>query len=133
MSDEFFDTNIILYLLSDGPKADIAERLLARGGTISVQVLNEALVNCRRKAGMSWDEAGAFLSAIRGLCEVIPLTEDIHDVGRALSERYGFSVYDGMIVGAALSSGCTLLWSEDMHNGLLVEGRLRIRNPFAEL
>lgn len=133
MSAEFFDTNIVLYLLSDGPKADIAERLLAGGGIISVQVLNEALVNCRRKAGMSWDEAGAFLGAIRGLCDVVPLTEEIHDLGRALSERYGFSVYDGMIVGASLSEGCGVLWSEDMHNGLLVEGRLRILNPFAEL
>ena len=54
-----------------------------------------------------------------------------HDVGRALAERYGWSVYDAMIVAAALLAGCTRLWSEDMQDGLLVEGRLRIANPFA--
>lgn len=130
MSGDFFDTNIILYLLDGGPKADIAEQLLANKGVISVQVLNEALVNCRRKAAMSWDEAGMFLTGIRSLCHVCDLTPDIHDIGRALAERYGFSVYDAMIVAAALSNDCTNLYSEDMHDGLVVEGRLQIINPF---
>jgi predicted nucleic acid-binding protein len=47
-----------------------------------------------------------------------------------LGERYGFSVYDAMIVAAALREGCTTLYSEDMHDGLLVEDQLRIVNPF---
>lgn len=55
MSAEFVDTNIVLYLLDDGPKADRAEAILGQGPRISVQVLNEAMVNCRRKAGRSWD------------------------------------------------------------------------------
>ena len=42
----------------DGPKADRAEAILGQGPRISVQVLNETLVNCRRKAGLSWEEAG---------------------------------------------------------------------------
>ena len=54
-----------------------------------------------------------------------------HDIGRALGERYGFSVYDAMIVAAALEHGCTTLYSEDMHDGLVIEGRLHIVNPFA--
>lgn len=130
MNAEFFDTNVILYLLDDGTKAGIAEDLLLRGGLISVQVLNEALVNCRRKAGMSWEEAGSFLDGIRQLCTVLDLTAETHDIGRALGARYGFSVYDAMIVAAALLGGCTVLYSEDMQDGLLVEERLRIVNPF---
>lgn len=131
MSADFLDTNIILYLLDDGPKADRAEALLARGPRISVQVLNEAMVNCRRKAHLSREETGAFLSAIRALCTVEDLTLQTHDIGRALAERYGFSVYDAMIVAAGLISGCTTLYTEDMHDGLLVEDRLRLVNPFA--
>lgn len=130
MPADFFDTNVILYLLDDGPKADRAASLLASGGLISVQVLNEALVNCIRKAGLSWQEAGAFLGGIRELCEVANLTADIHDIGRALGEKHGFSVYDSMIVAAALANGCDRLYSEDMQDGMLVEGRLRIVNPF---
>jgi predicted nucleic acid-binding protein len=97
-----------------------------------VQVLNEATVNCRRKAGMSWEETGAFLGGIRTLCKVEPLTEDTHDVGRALAARYGLSVYDAMIAAAALIAGCDTLLSEDMGDGLLVEGQLRVVNPFAQ-
>jgi predicted nucleic acid-binding protein len=131
MSAEFADTNVVLYLLDDGPKADRAEAILARGPRISVQVLNEAMVNCRRKAGLGWDETGAFLAGIRALCPVEELTLRTHDTGRALAERYGFATHDAMIVAAALIAGCTTLWSEDMQDGLLVEDRLRIVNPFA--
>lgn len=67
MSVEFADTNIVLYLLDSGPKADRAEANLGQGLRISVQVLNEALVNCRRKAGLSWEETAAFLAGIRAL------------------------------------------------------------------
>lgn len=131
MSADFADTNVVLYLLDDGPKADRAEAILAERPRISVQVLNEAMVNCRRKAGLDWDETVAFLAGVRALCPVEDVTLQTHDVGRALAERYGFSVYDAMIVAAALLAGCTRLWSEDMQDGLLVEGRLRIANPFA--
>ena len=130
MSGEFLDTIVVLYLLDDGPKADRAEALLARGGTISVQVLNEALVNCRRKAGMDWDEAGAFLAGLRQLCRVVPLTERTHDLGRAVGARYRLSVWDAMIVASALEAGCETLLSEDMQDGLVVEGVLTLRNPF---
>ena len=131
MSADFADTNVVLYLLDDGPKAERAAAILAGRPRISVQVLNEAMVNCRRKAGLSWDETGAFLAGIRALCPVEDVTLQTHDVGRALAERYGWSVYDAMIVAAALLAGCTTLWSEDMQDGLLVEGQLRIANPFA--
>ena len=131
MSAEFADTNVILYLLDEGRKADRAEALLAQGPRISVQVLNEAMVNCRRKAGMSWEETGAFLAAVQALCPVEDLTLQTHETGRALAERYGFSVYDAMIVAAALLAGCTVLHTEDMQDGLLVEEHLRLANPFA--
>lgn len=130
MADRFFDSNIILYLLDDGPKRDRAVQVLQSGGTVSVQVLNEVLVNCRRKAGMSWDETGMFLESIRAICRVVPLTPDTHDIGRAIAERYTLQVYDAMIVGAALLAGSTELISEDMHDGLLIENVLRITNPF---
>ncbi|MBO9456553.1 PIN domain-containing protein [Paracoccus sp. R12_1] len=131
MSAEFADTNVVLYVLDEGPKADRAETILGQGPRISVQVLNETLVNCRRKAGLSWEETGAFLEGLRTLCPVEELTLQTHDVGRALAESYGFSIYDAMIVGSALIAGCATLWSEDMQDGLLVENQLRIVNPFA--
>ena len=131
MSDRFLDTNVILYLLADGAKADRAEEILAGGGVISVQVLNEALVNCRRKAGLSWDEASDFLSGVRKVCRVTSLTTQTHDIGQAIGARFGFAVYDAMIVAAALEAGCSTLLTEDLSHGQVIEQSLQILNPFA--
>ena len=91
MSAEFADTNVILYLLEDDLKADRAEEILGQGPRISVQVLNGALVNCSRKAGLSWADTGAFLAGIQSLCLVENLTVQTHQVGRALAEKYQLS------------------------------------------
>jgi predicted nucleic acid-binding protein len=131
MSDSFFDSNVLLYATSlDRAKADRVNRLLDSGGTISVQVLNEISHVARRKFGMSWDDTKSFLSTIKDLLTVEPLTIDTHEIGLRLAERYGFAVYDGFIVAAALAADCDTLWSEDMQDGLIIEKRLRIVNPF---
>lgn len=133
MSVKFFDTNIILYLLDHGPKVLIAERLLSSGGIISVQVLNETLVNCRRKTDMTWHDIAQFIDAMRQLCSVTNLTEQTHELGRAIAERYKLSIYDSMIVATALESGSDALYSEDMQHGMLIEGCLKIINPFRDI
>ena len=127
----FIDSNVILYLLSnDTKKADAAEAVLRAGGMISVQVLNEIANVALRKIGMSWSETNQFLASIRSLCAVESLTVETHDRGRDVAERCGLSVYDAMIVAAALLAGCTVLYSEDMQDGLVVDKQLRIANPF---
>lgn len=131
MSAEFADTNVVLYLLDDGAKADRAEAVLARSPTLSVQVLNEATVNCRKKAGMDWGETTKFLDGLRALCPVVPLSIETHEVGLAIAERYRISVYDSMIAAAALLADCTTLLTEDLQDGLVIEKRLRVANPFA--
>ena len=131
MPGSFFDSNILLYLASDdAAKADAAERSMAGGGTISVQVLDEIANVARRKMRMDWRETDDFLALIRRLMNVVPLTVETHDAGMALAETYGFSTYDSMIVAAALLDGCDVLVSEDMQHGLLVREQLRITNPF---
>ncbi len=71
MPASFFDTNVLVYLASgDAAKADRAEATLARGGAISVQVLNEIANVARRKMQMSWDDTHAFLNMLRGLLTI---------------------------------------------------------------
>ena len=131
MPDSFFDTNVLLYLASGDPaKADRAEELIHAGGTISVQVLNEIANVARRKMGMAWTETRAFLSTIRLLLTVHAITIDIHETGLRLAERYGLSIYDAMIAASALHADCDTLWSEDMQDGIVLDDRLRIVNPF---
>jgi predicted nucleic acid-binding protein len=131
MPGSFLDSNIVLHLASeDLLKADRAQELVAEGGTISVQVLNEIANISRPKMGLSWAETRNFLLLIRGLLKVEPITIEIHDFGISLAERYQLSVYDSMIVSAALSAECDTLLSEDLQDGLLINGRLRVLNPF---
>lgn len=131
MPGSFFDTNVVIYLASgDRAKADRAEGLIAAGGIISVQVLNEIANVARRKMRLSWDETHAFLSTVRALLPVEKLTIETHETGLVLAERYGFSIYDSMIAAAALLADCDTLWSEDMQDGMLIDARLRIANPF---
>jgi predicted nucleic acid-binding protein len=131
MPGSFIDTNVLIYLASaDHAKADRAERIAAAGGTVSVQVLNELANVSRRKMGLSWSETRAFLSTVRALLVVEPLTADGHDLGLGIAERYGLSIYDAMIAASALQADCDTLWSEDMHDGLIIENRLHISNPF---
>lgn len=131
MPGSFFDTNVLVYIASADPvKADRAEAILAQGGTISVQVLNELTNIARRKMRMSWPETHAFLSTMRGLLTVQPITVDIHETGLAIVERYTLSLYDAMIAASALHAGCDTLWSEDMQHGMALDEGLRIVNPF---
>lgn len=131
MSGSFFDSNVLLHAASlDRAKADRVNRLLDSGGAISVQVLNEISHVARRKFRMSWDDTKSFLSTIKDLLTVESLTIDTHEIGLHLAEQYGFAIYDSFIVAAALAADCDTLWSEDMQDGLMVEKRLRIVNPF---
>ena len=128
--EAFIDTNVILYLLSpDATKADRAEALLSRGGVISVQVLNEFASVAVRKLGMSVPEVREILATVRAVCDVVPLSIDIHDVALNFAERYHLSIYDAAIVATAVPAKCRTLYSEDMQDGQKIEG-LTIRNPF---
>ncbi len=131
MSGNFFDTNVLICLVSsDTVKAERAEQVTANGGIISVQVLNEIANVARRKMRLSWADTHALLAAVRGLFKVNPVTVEVHETGLALAERFGFSIDDSMIAAAALAADCDTLWSEDMQDGMVVEGRLKIVNPF---
>jgi predicted nucleic acid-binding protein len=128
----FIDTNVLLYLLSaDAAKADRAEEVVRSGGMVSVQVLNEFAAVATRKLKMPMSEVRQVLDAIRAVCEVLPLTEETHVLGLDFTERYRLSIYDAMIVAAALLADCTTLWSEDLHHGLAIERSLTVQNPFA--
>lgn len=112
---------------------DRAQALFNAGGAISVQCLNEFASVASRKLGMSWAHVDEALEMIASVCRpIVALDLDLHRRGVGIAQRRQLSVYDAMIVAAALQSGCDTLYSEDMHHGLIVEGRLTIRNPFLD-
>ncbi|OFW03464.1 MAG: pilus assembly protein [Acidobacteria bacterium RIFCSPLOWO2_02_FULL_68_18] len=133
MNDKgFFDTNVLVYIVGQkDERTAIAEALVASGGVVSVQVLNELASVARRKLGMMWEEVAEALGAIRTLCpSPVPLTIDIHDDGLRIAAQYGYHIYDALVAATALQAECTTLYSEDLQDGHVIDGRLTIRNPF---
>ena len=129
--DSFFDTSVLLYLLSgDSDRADRVEKLLAERGTISVQVLNEFAAVALRKLRMPLGDIREIFDTVRALCRVEPVTLATHDRGLSIKERYGFSLYDSMLVSSALIAGSKVLYSEDLQDGQTIDGQLRLVNPF---
>jgi len=128
----FFDTNILVYAVAkNDPRASKAEELLALGGVISVQSLKEFVSVARRKLGMSWKTTGKLLDVICVLCpDPVPISLNTHKMALRIADKYGYSIYDALIVAAALEAGCGTLHSEDLQDGQVINQQLTIRNPF---
>ena len=131
MAGEFLDTNVLIYAFTDDPRSRKAQELLGRGCVIGVQVLNEFTNVARRKLGMTWEELREALSSILTVCRtVLPMDLEVHSDALAISERYGLRIFDALMIASALRGDCGILWSEDMQDGMVIDGRLRIANPF---
>jgi predicted nucleic acid-binding protein len=131
MPGKFVDSNIVLYLASaDKRKSEISDTLLQAGCIASVQVLNEIANVLRRKYRFSWAEVRVFLEMFRAASAMVDLQVETHMLGLNVAERYGFSIYDSMIVAAALQASCDTLYSEDLQHGQSIDGLLTIINPY---
>jgi predicted nucleic acid-binding protein len=130
----FFDTSVLTYLMATAdPRSAMTESLLVEGGKISVQVLNELAAIARRKTKMSCEQIEELLADIRILCAApLPVTIGHHDAAIAIAKRYGFHIYDSLIVASAVDARCEILYSEDMQHGQRIGG-LTIRNPFLKV
>ncbi|WP_027581627.1 PIN domain-containing protein [Bradyrhizobium sp. Ai1a-2] len=128
----FLDTNILIYAQQTGPKADQSRALLAQGGKLSVQVLNEFTAVARCKLQHDWDDISDAISDILTVLDPpLALTFELHVLARTLAEENRLSFYDALIVAAAIEAGCATVYSEDMQHGRAIGG-VRIINPFVE-
>ncbi|MDH5255040.1 MAG: PIN domain-containing protein [Gammaproteobacteria bacterium] len=126
----FFDTNVLVYLFSgDEAKAATARELVRKGGSISVQALNEFVATGRRKLHMSWTDAATAVAGFAALCQVHPVTLETNREALELARRHGWHIYDALVVAAARQAGADVLYTEDLQSGQKI-GRLQIRNPF---
>ena len=126
----FVDTNVVVYAFQNGPKSERALLALA-DSIISVQVLNEFANVCLRKLGYDFPVLDRFIEEIRSTVSGIePILEETHDNARAIAERYKLGFYDSALIASALLADCDSFYSEDLQDGLVIEGVLTIRNPF---
>jgi predicted nucleic acid-binding protein len=130
-ADRFLDTSVLVYANSQGDsRAATARQLLLDGGVVGVQVLNEFASVARAKLAMTWAEVQEAIEKIVILCpNPRPLGVETHLHALRIGKRYGFSIWDGLIVAAAAEARCSELLTEDLQHGRVVEG-VRIENPF---
>jgi predicted nucleic acid-binding protein len=133
MPGEFLDSNILIYAFTADPRAVEAQELLERGCLISAQGLNEFTNVARRKLGMTWEEVREALDAIRTICrDILPIDTATHQEGLRIAERHGYTIFDALVIATALRARCNTLYSEDMQDGMVIDERLRIVNPFGD-
>lgn len=136
----FIDSNVWLYsLMTDPDAADLEDAQKQSAATqlirscdlvISTQVINEVCSVLVRKTEFTEDQIKQVIQELYDSCTVVHLNADILLNASDLRVNYGFSFWDGLIVASALAAQTSVLYSEDMHDGLVIEQRLTIVNPF---
>ena len=131
--DKFFlDSNVLLYLNDEtgSLKKEIVKSLLQSNPIISSQVVFECLNVCLRKFKYPKDKAVLFATSLFKTCTVIDEEKETCILAIELFSKHKLQAYDAKIIASALDAGCTILYTEDMQNGLIIEKKLTIINPF---
>jgi predicted nucleic acid-binding protein len=133
----FIDTNIWLYAFTvgdDPEKTARAKTLIETQSAVfvSTQVINEACVNLLRKAHFSEQQVQQLIESFYAKYVVVEFSKPLVLKASTLREQHAFSFWDSLIVASALATNATVLYSEDMQDGSVIENRLRIVNPFKE-
>lgn len=135
----FIDSNIWLYHLMIDPIANSAleskKRTLAINlindvnGIVSTQVINEVCSVLKRKAAFTESQIKQVIESFYNRVAVVELNRQILIHATQLRTSYGFSFWDGLIIASALSVNADVIYSEDMQDSLLIEGKITIINP----
>jgi predicted nucleic acid-binding protein len=127
----FIDSNVCLYIHDkQNPKFFKAKTLLENRPTISTQVLLENINVCLKKLRQTKEFALAHAKNLQNACKVFPITNQTMTKSFFIFEKYGYSIFDSLIIAASLEADCTILYSEDMHDSQIIEGKIKIINPF---
>lgn len=127
----FLDSNILIYLLDkDEAKKIKVESLLNPESIISTQVVGENINACLKKLKLSREKSFSHGNFLLTQFQVVKIENHFFATAFDLLTRYQFSFWDSLIIATALHSSCGILYSEDMQDGLVVNGQLTIRNPF---
>lgn len=127
----FADTNVVVYAFSDDDaKIAVAEGIIEKQPTISVQVISEFLNVCRVKLGMDMPTRHKLARELIAGCSVVALEPRVVEKAMEVETQAEISYWDALIVAAALLSGCDTLYTEDLQHGRTFDGQLTVVNPF---
>jgi len=137
MNDKIFlDTNIIIYAHTDAEpeKQKIAQKVITEKLTIiSTQVLQETANTLVKKFKQTWTDVTKVVKEAALNNFLNTNTDQTILAACNIAGKCQYSFYDSLIISSALESGCSTLYTEDMHDGHIIDDRLKIMNPFNKL
>ncbi len=125
------DTNILLYALDDfyPEKQNISIQIIAKPVFCS-QSLSEFTNVCLRRWKFPKAKVAELIKTYLQQCQYIPVTDSMLLNATKIMTKYDLQLFDAIIIASALESGCSILYSEDMNDGQIIEKNLKIINPF---
>lgn len=132
MPDSYFlDTNVLIYSVGNvTSKKTIAVNLICPRAVISTQNITESINVMHRKLGYNYSQIRAIIKTFMDQMTLRIITQNTIRSALNIAERYGYSYYDSQVIASALEHDCLLLYSEDLQHEQVIEGRLKILNPF---
>lgn len=132
MSKFALDTNVLVFLFDEYAveKQVLAGTLVDANPFISAQVVSEFLNVSKRLLKIPKLTLLKKCNEVFEKCTIVPTLQSTLNVAESIIEKYDLQLFDAIIVSAALQAGCTILYSEDMHHGLVINDTLTITNPF---
>lgn len=129
----FLDSNLLIYAhtnIDSSKQSEVQNIILKQNTFVSTQVLKEVANVLTKKFAFDWANVKIVLQEISTNNQL--LINDVSSVLMAcdIAHRYKFSFYDSLIIAAALKSNCSILYSEDMQDGQIIEQSLTIKKPF---
>lgn len=128
----FIDSNIIVYLVDNRSKEKTkkAQDFLSPDFFISTQVIAENVNVCLKKLHLSKETTFDFARRIVNRFRILQITEATLLKSFEISIKYQLSSWDSIIIATAILNNCSIIYSEDMQDGLIVENSVTIINPF---
>ena len=97
---------------------------------ISSQVITEFVAVTTKKQILPYDESVKYAKEFMDIFGFSLVNKGTIESSFELKNKYGYSIWDSLIIASALENNCSILYTEDMKNGQVIENRLKIINPF---
>jgi predicted nucleic acid-binding protein len=126
------DTNTLIYLYdsTNEHKRDISDSLIQLQPYIPAQVVSEFLNVSKRLLKIPKLEVLKKCNSVFSRCNLLPTTFTVLQKSETLISKYDVQLFDAIIIATALEGGCNVLYTEDMHHGMIIEESLTLINPF---
>ena len=128
----FLDSNVCIYAFdADSRKKQVAlDLIVGSQAAVSTQVLMETANVAAKKLKFKHEQVQLSVDYLAMLCSLHVVDFSTIRLAFQVSRKYLYSLYDALIIASALEAGCSILYTEDMQHGHLVNNSLTIVNPF---